>query len=209
MLPRILGFCGAAGVGKSQAAEAVENACGHERTSFGAWLRDIAVACYDVDAGRLGDLKVKVRGGAVLTEDERNEMLWIRSELRRIGAGMKAIDRSCFTRPAMLFADQGITPRGPVQRTLRKEKDGLWYAKIVVDDVRWIEEIQAIKKRGGAVVRYRGRERELGLKDANVFLPFERKLNVCRDTKREWPDIREARRLLNERFDSEPVEVFA
>jgi len=50
-----------------------------------------------------------------------------------------------------------------------------------------------------------GDVRKLGLKDANVFLPFTRELNVCVDEKRMWPRIGEARRLLGERFSSRPL----
>lgn len=156
MIPRILGLCGVAGVGKSEAAAAVEDRCGHERTSFGAWLRDIATACYDVDSGRLGDLKVRLRGGDVLAAEEVAEAAGIRAKLRAIGSGMKAIDEHCFTRPALLFASSGIKPRGPIQRSVRLEKDGLWYPKIVIDDVRWPEEVKAIEALGGTVVRLVG-----------------------------------------------------
>lgn len=61
--------------------------------------------------------------------------------------------------------------------------------------------------RGGLYKGTDGVERELDIKDANVFLPFTRMLNVVRDNKRKWPEIREARRLLKEQFDSDPVKL--
>lgn len=61
--------------------------------------------------------------------------------------------------------------------------------------------------RGGQWSTEAGDVRTLGLKDANVFLPFTRNLNVCRDEKRVWPDIQEARRLLSEQFTSRPIHL--
>lgn len=60
---------------------------------------------------------------------------------------------------------------------------------------------------GSTVVRVGDEVRTLGLKDANVFLPFERNLNVCRDDKRRWPVVGEARRLLKEQFESVPIHM--
>jgi hypothetical protein len=61
--------------------------------------------------------------------------------------------------------------------------------------------------RGSTYKTTMNEERKLSLKDANVFLPFTRDLNVCRDKKREWPEIGEARRLLRERFKSVPLDL--
>lgn len=64
----------------------------------------------------------------------------------------------------------------------------------------------SIRERDGRSVISKEGEfvRNLGVKDVNVFFPFERRLNVCRDDKREWPEIGEARRLLKETFTSTP-----
>jgi hypothetical protein len=76
---------------------------------------------------------------------------------------------------------------------------------VVFDDVRPAHIGECL--RGAHIQHVGGGVRALGLKDANVFLPFRRTLNVCRDSKRRWPDIGQARRLLSERFESEPLKL--
>jgi hypothetical protein len=52
-----------------------------------------------------------------------------------------------------------------------------------------------------------GEQRRLTLKDVNVFVRFDRNVNVTEDQKRVWAVAPEARLLLKQQFTSDPLHV--
>lgn len=113
------------------------------------------------------------------------------------------------TRGVMFRSDEGGKGVGRVV----KLKGRSWFTllrgkrteKVRFVDVRPTHLSEAL--RGSRYESPSGEVRNLGLKDTNVFIPYTRDLNVCRDAKRVWPDILQARRLLTERFRSTPIRI--
>lgn len=113
------------------------------------------------------------------------------------------------TRGVMFHSDEGGKGKGKSVKLKGKSWFGLLRG-VRTETVRFVDVRPAHLGeclRGASYKSTMGEERSLGLKDANVFLPFTRDLNVCRDEKREWPEILEARRLLHERFKSKPLTI--
>lgn len=126
---RIVGLCGYAGVGKDCAAEALV-ACGWQRVAFADAVRDVALAIdpiIDSDDRRLHDI-ISIGGWAMAKQYGE-----VRRLLQHVGteAGRKILGENIWVDTAMRKVN-GDT---------------------VFSDVRFPNEVAAIRERGGKIVR--------------------------------------------------------
>jgi len=130
----IIGLSGKKGSGKSTVAEYLHRRLdGAERLSFAFKLKLLAQECFGATPSQVGG-----------SEDQKNTItecgLTGRELMQRIGSGMRAIWPQCWI------------------RAWETEVVGMWAEDgaafpIIVDDVRYRNEVDVIKKMGGIVIR--------------------------------------------------------
>lgn len=154
-VPRIIGLAGPMGTGKSPTAHAISGRWGHEVHHFAGYLKDVAQDLYGVDLEPLRRVKQRLQSGDTPTPAELADAKAARVALLEISALLKSRDEQCFVRPVMRFADARMHGREGVWG-LHKIHGDLYGPSLVIDDVRFPYEVNAIQDRGGVVIRLDG-----------------------------------------------------